>query len=93
MATTESARTGIPTFDTAFEQAKDSSEQVLAAARKAGNLYLDSYEKAVDRTADLQLKLAGLTQQEWLKSLIEAQVDVSKELVGTYTTTARSFLK
>ena len=34
-----------------------------------------------------------MTQQEWLKSLIEAQVDVSKELAGSYTTTARSFLK
>lgn len=93
MATTAAPKTGIPTFETAFEQVKDSSEQVWAAARKAGNLYLDTYEKAVDRTAELQLKLAGMTQQEWLKSLIEAQVDVSKELAGSYTTTARSFLK
>jgi hypothetical protein len=86
MATTASTKTGIPTFE-------DSSEQFIAAARKAGNLYLDSYEKAVDRTAEVQLKLAGLTQQEWVKSLIEAQVDVSKELAGSYTATARSFLK
>jgi hypothetical protein len=93
MPTTEAPKTGVPTFDTAFEQVKDSSEQVWAAARKAGNLYLDSYEKAVDRTAEFQLKLAGLTQQEWLKSLIEAQIDASKELVGSYTATARSFLK
>ena len=93
MATTTSTKTGIPTFDTAFEQVKDSSEQVWAAARKAGNLYLDSYEKAVDRTVELQLKFAGLTQQEWLKGLIEAQADVSKELASSYTTTARSFLK
>ena len=93
MATTATPKTGIPTFETAFEQVKDSSEQVWAAARKAGDLYLDTYEKTVDRTAELQLKLAGLTQQEWLKSLIEAQVDVSKELAGSYTTTARSFLK
>jgi len=93
MATTATPKTGIPTFETAFEQVKDSSEQVWAAARKACNLYLDTYEKAVDRTAELQLKLAGVTQQEWLKSLIEAQVDVSKELAGSYTTTARSFLK
>ena len=92
MATT-TPKTGVPSFDHAFEQVKDSNEQVWTAARKAGNLYLDSYEKAVDRTAELQLKLAGLTQQEWLKSLIEAQVDVSKELAATYTTTVRSFLK
>ena len=93
MATTATPKTVIPTFDTAFEQVKDGSEQFAAAARKAGNLYLDSYEKAVDRTAELQLKLAGLSQQEWLKSLIEAQVDVTKELASSYTTTARSFLK
>ncbi|HUA48591.1 MAG TPA: hypothetical protein VMA77_25390 [Solirubrobacteraceae bacterium] len=93
MATTTQTKNGIPSFDTAFEQVRESSEQVLSAARKASNLYLDTYEKTVDRTTDLQLKLAGLTQQEWLKSLIEAQVDITRELAGSYTTTARSLLK
>ena len=93
MATTTSTKTGIPTFDAAFEQVRESGEQVWSAARKAGNLYLDSYEKAVDRSTELQLKLANLSQQEWLKSLIEAQVDVTRELAGSYTTTARSLLK
>jgi hypothetical protein len=92
MATTET-KNGVPSLDATYDQVRDSSEQVLAAARKAGNLYLDSYEKAVDRTTDLQLKLAGLTQQEWLKSLIEAQVDMTRELAGSYTSTARSLLK
>jgi hypothetical protein len=92
MATTDT-KTSIPSFDAAFEQYRESSEQVLAAARKAGNLYVDSYEKAVDRATELQLKLAGLTQQEWLRSLIEAQVDITRELTGSYTTTARSLLK
>jgi hypothetical protein len=93
MATTEIPTTGIPTFDAALEHVTESSEQFLVAARKAGNLYLDFCEKAVDRDAELQLNLVGLTQQEWLKSLIEAQVDVTKELAGSYTTTARSFVK
>jgi hypothetical protein len=93
MATTTQTKTGIPSFDAAFDQYRESGEQVLAAVRKASNLYLDTYEKTVDRTTELQLKLAGLTQQEWLKGLIEAQVDVTRELAGTYTTTARSLLK
>jgi hypothetical protein len=92
MATT-ATKNAVPSFDAAFEQVRDSGEQVLSAARKAGNLYLDSYEKAVDRGTELQLKLAGLSQQEWLKSLIEAQVDVTRELTSSYTTTARSLLK
>ena len=94
MATTATPKTGIPTFETAFEQVKDSSEQVWAAARKAGNLYLDTYEKAVDRTAELQLKLAGAdpagVAQEPDRG--PGRRD-SKELAGSYTTTARSFLK
>ena len=93
MATTTATKTGIPSFDAAFDQFRESGEQVLSAARKAGILYLESYEKAVDRTTELQLKLAGLTQQEWLRSLIEAQVDVTHELAGSYTRTARSLLK
>jgi hypothetical protein len=93
MATSTSTKTGIPSFDAAFEQVRESSDQVIAATRKAGNLYLDTYEKTVDRSTELQLKLAGLTQQEWLKSLIEAQVDVTRELAGSYTTTARGLLK
>jgi hypothetical protein len=91
--TTTDTKNGIPSFEAGFEQYRESGEQVLTAARKAGNLYLDSYEKAINRATELQLKLAGLTQQEWLKSLIEAQVDITRELTGSYTTTARSLLK
>ena len=91
MATTDTKN--IPSFDAAFEQVKDLNEQFLAAARKAGTLYLDSYEKAVDRTIELELKVAGLSQQEWLKSLIEAQADFAREVADSYTSAARSLLK
>ena len=39
MATT-STTTGIPSFDSAFEQVRESGEQVLTTARKAGNLQI-----------------------------------------------------
>jgi hypothetical protein len=88
MATTQTKH-GEHTFD----QFRDFNDQWLTAARKAGNTYLDSYEKAVERTTDLELRFAGLSQQEWLKSLIEAQVDITRELASSYTTAARTFLK
>jgi len=84
---------GAPKVDAAFEQVKDLNEQFLAAARKAGNLAVDSYEKAVSRAIDLEVKVAGLSQQEWLKSLIEAQAEYARGLTESYTTTARSLLK
>jgi len=77
----------------AYDQFRDFNDQWLAAARKASNTYLDSYEKAVERATDLELRFAGLTQQEWIKSLIEAQVDITRELTGSYTTAARTLLK
>jgi len=86
MATTHTKNGG--PVDSAFEQVKDSSEQFMAAARKAGNLYLDSYDKAVDSTVDFELKFAELTKQEWLKSVIETQAKLAHE----YATTARSLL-
>ena len=92
MATTQQ-KNGTPSIDTAFEGARELNDQVIAATRKAGNLYLDSYQKAVDRTTELELKFAGMTQQEWLRSLIEAQVDVAREVAASYTAVARTFLK
>lgn len=92
MATTNT-KNDTYTFEAAFDQAKDQGEQFLVAARKAGNLYVDSYEKAVDRAIEVQLKVAGMTQQEWLKSLIEAQVDFTREASQAYTTAARGLLK
>ncbi len=93
MAATHTKNGTTPPVEAAFEQVKDFNEQFLAAARKAGTVYVDSYEKAVDRAIELELRFAGLTQQEWLKSLIEAQADFTKELTHSYTTTARSLLK
>jgi hypothetical protein len=80
-------------LEAAFEQVKELNERMLATTRKAGNLYLDSYEKAVNRAIELELKVAGYTQQDWLKSLIEAQADFARELTDSYTKVARGLLK
>jgi hypothetical protein len=92
MATTQTKRTNAP-FDAAFDRANDAGEQFASHARKAGHAYLDTYEKAVDRAIDLELKFANATQQEWLTSLVEAQADFTRELTSSYTSTARSLLK
>jgi hypothetical protein len=96
MATTHEKTT--PRFDGAFErngyeQVRESSEQFVAIARRAGYAYLDTYEKAVDRAIDLELKLADLTRQAWIKDLVEAQTDLQRELAGSYSSTARTLLK
>ena len=92
MATAQTTN-GAPAIDAAFDQVKQLNEGILTATRKAGTLYVDSYEKAVERTIELELKVAGLSQQEWLKTLIGAQADFARELADSYKTAARSLLK
>jgi hypothetical protein len=92
MATTE-ARGATPAADAAFRGAKDLNEQFLAAARKAGNLYLHSYEKAVEGAIEFELALARHTEHEWLKDVIEAQAEMTREITHSYTSAARSLLK
>jgi DNA uptake protein ComE-like DNA-binding protein len=92
MATSQT-KNGMVTIHAAVERFTERGEQVLATARKAGKQYLDSYEKTVDRTIDLELKAAGATDQEWLKSLIEGQAELTRELTRSYTAAARTILK
>ena len=76
-----------------FERTTQAQEQFTSAAQKAGHAYLDTYEKAVDRSIDLQLRFADSTRQDWLKSITEAQTDFARELTHTYASTARTLLK
>lgn len=76
-----------------FDQFRDSADQILAAARKAGALYIDSYEQAVDRALDIESRFAASAQPEWVKTLIESHLDLSRELAGAYVNTARSAFK
>jgi hypothetical protein len=89
---TSTTKNGAP-IDAAFSQVREASEQFLAAARKAGNLYLDSYESAVERTVELERKFASYSQQEWLRNLIDTQADLTHEFASSYTAAARTLLK
>lgn len=80
-------------FEAPFHQAKDASEQILAAARNAGALYIDSYEQAVDKALEVETRLASSAQPEWLRNVIEAHIDFSRGLAGSYVKSARSVLK
>lgn len=92
MATTQT-KNPTATIDEMVERAGHAQEQFAAAASKAGSAYLDSYEKVVDRAIEIELKLAGSTQQEWIRGIVESQTDFARELAHSYTSTARTLLK
>jgi hypothetical protein len=92
MATSTQTKT-TPTLDGLFERTTDAQEQFVGAARKAAGAYLDTYEKAVDRAIELEVRIAESSRQEWLKSIVDAQADFAREMTQTYTSTARTLLK
>jgi hypothetical protein len=93
MATTDTKQRSSLPFEPPFEKFEELGEQMRTSARKAGTQYLDSYEKAVDQAIELEHKLAGSTQQEWLKGLIDTNVEITRELTGAYTSAARQLLR
>jgi hypothetical protein len=81
-----------PATDATCEQATERKEPLPATAGNAGNLYHEC-EKAVDRAIELELKIAELTHQEWLKNLTGAQADFARELSTSYATAMRALPK
>ena len=50
--------------------------------------------RAVQHTVALhELKFAGASKQDWVRSAVETQTGIARQLSSSYTSTARSLLK
>jgi hypothetical protein len=67
-------------------------EYLTEAGRKAGNAYLDGYEKAVNGLADLHVKTAQATKLEYVTTVAETQAAVTRQLTAATVTAARELL-
>lgn len=79
-------------FTAAFEQYSEARDELFAAARKTGGLYLDAYEQAVGQALELEGEFRKNVPQKWLQRLVEAHMDVSRKFADSYLATARSVL-
>jgi predicted Zn-dependent protease len=68
-------------------------ERWSEATRKAGNDYLDLYEKTVGQMADLEVKTAKAIKLPLVAEVAEAHATASREFAGRYATTVRELLK
>jgi hypothetical protein len=76
----------------ATEQVTELNERFVEAGKRAGNLYLDSYEKLVDGVTSFQQKLAEQSQNDAVKSVVATQVDITRQLASAYTSGARELI-
>jgi len=63
------------------------------ASRKAGNEYLDLYDKAVDQLTELEVKTAAATKLPLVSQIVDTHVTLTREVAGVYVTAARDLLK
>lgn len=76
----------------ATEQITQQGERFVEASKRAGNLYLDSYEKLVEGVTSFQQKLAEQSQNDAVKSVVATQVDATRELASAYTSAVRELI-
>jgi hypothetical protein len=93
MATKSSTRrTGGAAQDT-VDRIRELNERIVENARKAGDAYLDIYERALESIAGYQEGLARATPVEWIQGVLEAQATFTREIGKAYASTARDAMR
>jgi hypothetical protein len=79
--------------EAAAERIRDLNERIIESSKKAGNVYLDIYEKTLNSIADYQEKIGEKSQVDWVTTIAGAQASFTRDLAGAYSSAARSLLK
>jgi hypothetical protein len=80
-------------FEEAADRLRDLNERIIESSRKAGQSYVDAYEKTLTSIADFQDRIGKSSQVEWISTLAHAQADFTRNWAEAYTTAARNVLK
>jgi hypothetical protein len=81
------------TTEAATERIRDLNERIIESSKKAGNTYLDIYEKTLNSIADYQEKVGEKSDVDWVSTIANAQANFTRDLAGAYTSAARTLLK
>jgi hypothetical protein len=75
------------------DRIRELNERIIESSKKAGNVYLDIYEKTLNSIADYQEKVGEQSQVDWVTTIANAQASFTRDLAGAYSSAARSLLK
>jgi hypothetical protein len=79
--------------DDAVQRIRELTERFLSAARSAGNVSLDAYEKSLQNLVEFQERAAGASQLDWVSSIASAHAKFVQEVSSAYVSAAREMLK
>jgi predicted ribonuclease toxin of YeeF-YezG toxin-antitoxin module len=75
------------------QRVRELNERIIEASRQGGELYLDVYERTLKSIADLEERVAGASQIEWITTVANAQANFTRELAEAYARAGRELLK
>jgi hypothetical protein len=75
------------------DRIRDLNERILESSKKAGNTYVDVYEKTLNSVADYTERVGEQSQVDWIKTVADAQADFTRQVTTAYTSAARTLLK
>lgn len=75
------------------ERFRTLNDKLIAAAKQGGSLTLDAYEKTVTSLVDLEHRLAGASQLDWMSTLASTHTTFVTEMNNAYLKAARDALK
>ncbi len=82
-----------PDVEAAAERIRDLNERIIDSAKKAGGVYLDTYEKSLKSIADFQETVGGASGVEWVSAVANSQANFTRSMADAYTSAAREVLK
>jgi hypothetical protein len=92
VATETSGRAGGVAQET-IDRIRKLNERIIENARKAGDTYLEVYERSLQAIVDYQKGVADATPIDWVKNVLDAQAVFTRELGEMYAAAAREALK
>ena len=92
---TANANTGAAqdNVEAAADRIRDLNERIIESSKKAGNVYVDMYEKTLNTIADYQEKAGRQSQVDWVQTMATAQADFTRRLTDAFTSASRKALK
>src|SRR3954471_812353 len=79
--------------DQATQRIRELNERIIDASRKAGESYLDVYERSLKAMADFTEKSGETSNVEWLQNVANVQANFLRDMAKAYTDTARNLIK
>ncbi len=86
-------KTSQPDVEAAADRIRNLNERIIDSAKKAGGVYLDTYEKSLTSIADFQETVGGASGVEWVAAVANSQANFTRSMAEAYTSAAREVLK